>query len=228
MSLTVVSSLSKHSLLFLLISIGLITLPHAQHIPAPLFAFFVLLLIWRFVGVWHQNWLPNRLLLSLLTTIGLALLYSQHQGIFGRDAGTSLFVVALGLKLLEIHGRREIYLVVFLAFVVAASQFFYEQSILMAVYILLVCTLLLATLIVENSSQSRIPVTLKTALTIIAQALPIALVLFVLFPRLEAPHWLWLEDNNRTKAGLSDTLEPGSISDLSLSDELVFRVEICR
>jgi transglutaminase-like putative cysteine protease len=84
---------------------------------------------------------------------------------------------------------------------------------------------LLATLIVENSLHVKAPAALKSAVIIILQALPITLVVFVLFPRLEAPHWLWLEDENRGKSGLSNTLEPGSISDLSLSDELVFRVK---
>jgi transglutaminase-like putative cysteine protease len=218
-------SLSQHSLIFLLTSIGLIMLPHGLHLPKPLFLFFFILLIWRLAGILRTHWLPNRLALLVLTSIGLGLLYTQHQGMYGRDAGVSLFVVALGLKLLEIHGKREIYLVVFLAFVVAASQFLYEQSIWMAVYILLVCAVLLATLIVQNSMQIKTPAALKSASVIIGQALPIALVVFVLFPRLEAPRWLWLQDESRAKSGLSNTLEPGSISDLSLSDALVFRVK---
>ncbi|MDD1620411.1 MAG: DUF3488 and transglutaminase-like domain-containing protein [Methylococcaceae bacterium] len=224
MPLPIDSSLSKHSLIFLLTAIGLITLPHSQHIPVPLVAFFALLLTWRFVGIWRGAWLPSRLLLFVLMVLGIALLYSQHQGVFGRDAGTSLIVVALGLKLLEIHGKREIYLVVFLAFIVAASQFLYEQSILMAAYILLVCTVLLATLVIQNSRQPQTLAALKAALTIIFQALPIATVIFVSFPRIEAPRWMWLEDNTQAKSGLGNTLEPGSISDLSLSGELVFRV----
>lgn len=218
------SSLSKHSLIFLLTAMGLITLPHSQNIPVPLFAFFVLLLIWRFAGVWRTFWLPTRLALFLLMVFGIALLYSQHQGWFGRDAGTSLFVVALGLKLLEIHGKREIYLVVFLAFIVAASQFLYEQSILMAVYIMMVCTVLLATLVIQNSRVPNAVKALKAAAIIVVQALPFTVIIFVLFPRVEAPRWMWLEDKTQAKAGLSNTLEPGSISDLSLSGELVFRV----
>ena len=219
------SSLSRHSLIFLLTSIGLITLPHAFHLPIPVFGFFCLTLMWRFAGIWRKEWLPSRMTLFLTMVFGIVLLYSQHKGMFGRDAGTPLFVTALGLKLLEIHGKREIYLVVFLAFIVAASQFLYEQSILMAGYILLVCAVLLATLIIQNSRQPQTTSALKTALLIIGQALPIALVVFVLFPRMEAPHWFWLEDENRARSGLGNTLEPGSISDLSLSDELVFRVE---
>lgn len=217
-------NLNPRSLNFLLGSIALITLPHAWHIPVPLFGFFATLLIWRLIGVQRTHWLPNRWLLFLLTILGITLLIAQHRGLFGRDAGTALFVVALGLKLMEIHGKRDVFLIVYLAFIVAASQFLYEQSILMAGYILLVCTALLATLITQNATQVQTQVALKTSATIILQALPLAVVIFVLFPRLEAPRWMWLADDNKALSGLSDTLEPGSISDLSLSDELVFRV----
>lgn len=218
------SALNPRSLNFLLGSIALITLPHAWHMPWPLFGFFAIMLVWRLIGVRRPEWLPNRRWLFLLTTLGVALLIVQHRGLFGRDAGTALFVVALGLKLMEIHGRRDVFLVVYLAFIVAASQFLYEQSILMAAYILLVCAVLLATLIMQNAAQVQTQVAFKTSATIVLQALPMAVIIFVLFPRLEAPRWMWLADDNKALSGLSDTLEPGSISDLSLSDELVFRV----
>ncbi|QPK62582.1 DUF3488 domain-containing transglutaminase family protein [Methylomonas sp. LL1] len=218
------TSLNLRSLVFLLVSIGLISLPHGWHIPLPLFGFFSVLWVWRFAAVWYSRCLPNRLVLFVLTLAGIALLVSQHGGLFGRDAGTALFVVALGLKLLEIHGKRDVYLIVYLAFIVAASQFLYEQSILMAGYILLVCAALLATLITQNAKQVQTLVAVKTAAIIILQALPMTVVVFVLFPRLEAPRWMWLQDDTKALSGLSNTLEPGSISELSLSDELVFRV----
>ena len=217
-------SLNQRSLIFLLGSIGLITLPHAWHIPWPLFGFFSVLLGWRFAGIRKEHWLPNRWVLFLLTLFGITLLVLQHRGLFGRDAGTALFVVALGLKLLEIHGKRDVYLIVYLAFIVAASQFLYEQSILMAGYILLVCSVLLATLITQNAGLTPPLAALKTSSSIILQALPMTIVIFVLFPRLDAPRWMWLQDDNNALSGLSNTLEPGSISDLSLSEERVFRV----
>ncbi|WP_026602878.1 transglutaminase TgpA family protein [Methylomonas sp. 11b] len=216
---------STRLMLFMLGSIGLITLPHAWHIPPLLFGFFTLLLLWRLLCIWRPHYLPNRFAVFLLMLIGIGLLYSQQHSVFGRDAGTSLFVVALGLKLLEIHGRRDVYVIVYLAFIVAVTQFLYEESILMALYILLVCGVLLATLITQNSQTPQTLAALKTSAAIIMQSLPLALVLFVLFPRLEAPHWSWLDDDTRAKSGLSNTLEPGSIAELSLSPELVFRVK---
>jgi len=219
------SVIHQRVLVFLLLAIGLITLPHINHIPLPLFAAFSVLLVWRFVCIWKIKYLPNRLILLLLTIGAVYLLYIQHQGILGRDAGTSLFVIALGLKLLEIKTERDLYLVNYLAFIVATSQFLYQQSILMAAYILFVCCVLLATLVSINSQKPETLSALITATKIVFQALPISIVLFVLFPRIEAPRWMLFDQQHSAKTGLSDSLEPGAISQLGLSDELVFRAK---
>lgn len=219
------STLSKPVQVFLLSAIGLITLPHIEHIPPLLFTFFSLMLAWRFVAVWDGRRLPNKTLLLLMTLSGIALLYGHHQGIFGRDAGTSIFITALGLKLMEVKTQRDVYLSVFLAFIVAATQFLYLQNIFMAAYILAVCCALVATLICVNSPNPRPIAALKTAALIVLQALPLAVVMFVFFPRVEAPRWMVFEDKHKARMGLSDVLEPGSISELALSGELVFRVK---
>ena len=146
--------------------------PHITHIPPVIFAFFYLLLSWRFIGIWKQNWLPNKPLVFLLIVGGLTLLYSQYHGVLGRDAGTRLFVVALALKLLEIKSERDLYLINYLAFIVAATQFLYDQSLLMAAYIFFVCSLLLATLVSINSGNPQTRAALKTAGLIMVQALP--------------------------------------------------------
>lgn len=216
---------NKGILIFLLSAIGLIVFPHVYHLPIAVFVFFFLLLSWRFICVWKQNWLPKIQVIFFLTVIGIFILYIQHQGILGRNAGTSLFVTALGLKLLEIKKERDLYLITYLAFIVAASQFLYEQSILMAAYILLVCCVLLATLICINSRRQQTLPALKTAGIIVMQAIPIAVVMFILFPRIEAPRWMLFNDDHQARTGLSDSMEPGSISSLGLSDELAFRVK---
>ena len=215
---------NKSVLIFLLSSIGLIALPHINHVPKAVCIFFYLILSWRFAGIWKRNYLPNAAAIFLLTLLGLVLLFEQHQGILGRDAGTNLFITALALKLMEIKKQRDIYLITYLAFIVAASQFLYEQSLLMGAYILLVCCVLLATLITINSRHPETRQSLKMAGTIMAQAIPVAIVIFIFFPRVEAPRWLSFTEKDENRSGLSDYMEPGSISDISLSDELVFRV----
>ncbi|MDD5579544.1 MAG: DUF3488 and transglutaminase-like domain-containing protein [Methylobacter sp.] len=216
---------NNNILIFLLSAIGLIVFPHVYHLPIAVIGFFFLLLCWRFTGVWKESRLPKKHLILFLTVIAIFILYSQHQGILGRDAGTSLFVTALGLKLLEIKKERDLYLIIYLAFIVAASQFLYDQSLTMAAYILPVCCVLLATLVCINSRRPQTLPALKTAGIIVMQAIPLAIVIFILFPRIEAPRWMLFNDSHQARTGLSDSMEPGSISRLGLSDELVFRVK---
>jgi protein-glutamine gamma-glutamyltransferase len=216
---------NKEILVFLLSSIGLIALPHVYHLNLAVFGFFCVLLAWRFVGIWKPERLPTFPIILLMIVCGMAILYTQHRGILGRDGGTSLFLVALGLKLMEIKSERDLYLINYLAFIVAASQFLYEQSILMAAYILFVSCVLLATLVYINSYVAQTSTSLKKAAVIIAQAIPMTIVVFILFPRVEAPRWLLFNDEHQAKMGLSDSMEPGSITDLGMSDELVFRVK---
>jgi len=215
----------KRILIFLLTSVGLIVLPHSVNIPPALFGFFSLLLGWRFTCIWQPQYLPTKRVLFFLTILAFALLLSQHRHLLGRDAGTNLFILALGLKLLEIKTERDIYLVTYLAFIVAASLFLYQQSLFMAAYILAVCCVLFATLVAINSLQIHTRAALKTATVIVMQAIPLTVIIFILFPRVEAPRWMLFEEKNKAKIGLSDSMEPGSISDLGTSEELVFRVK---
>jgi transglutaminase-like putative cysteine protease len=215
----------RNVLIFLLASIALIALPHLDHTPKPVIIFFYLILGWRFLAIWKPNGLPGFTLLFVLTLSGIGLLYNQHQGILGRDAGTHLFMTALALKCMEIKKEKDIYLITYLTFIVAASQLLYEQSLGMAAYALSAVSLLLAVLVRTASRPLPIRQALKIASKISIQSMPIALVIFVFFPRVEAPRWLQFDEKNYAKSGLSDYLEPGSISNLGMSDDLVFRVK---
>ncbi|MFI3186456.1 MAG: DUF3488 and transglutaminase-like domain-containing protein [Methylococcaceae bacterium] len=220
------NQLNPRVLLLLLSAIGLITLPHVSHVPEPLSVLFFALLCWRLLAVWRPRYLPNGKVIFLLTLVGIGLLISQHRGIWGRDAGTAVFVAALGLKLLELNKKRDVYLVSYLAFIVAASQFLYQQSIAMAGYSLLVCCVLLAALVTINSGQMQNKAAFRTAAKLMLQALPLTAIIFVLFPRVQAPVWgLMNSSTNQAQSGLSETLEPGSINRMALSPQLAFRVK---
>lgn len=219
------NSLHPRTLILLLSSIALMVLPHFLHVRLPIMAFFFLLLTWRFIAIWKPQYLPSQLTVFCLLISGISLLVYMHSGIFGRDAGTMVFITALGLKLLEIKSQRDLYLISYLAFIVAASQFLYLQNIAMAAYILFVSISLLATLLSINGTSLKNTQAIKKSAIILMQAIPLMIVLFIFFPRIETPRWSFLDENNQARTGLSDSLEPGSISKLSLSGEVVFRAK---
>ena len=64
---------------------------------------------------------------------------------------------------------------------------------------------------------------LRIAGVLLLQAIPLTLILFVLFPRVQGPLW-GLPQDAYASSGLDDKMSPGSVSHLALSDAVAFRV----
>src|SRR5882757_867529 len=182
------------------------------------------LLIWRAMASILGAALPARWLLILLTFSGAIGVFFSYRTIMGRDPGVTLLVLLLFLKLLETRARRDIFVVAFLVYFVALANFFYSQSIPIAGLMLL--TVLVTTTALVGFSAPLRPIVddLKTAGRMLAQAGPVMLLLFFLFPRVQGPLWGLPQDAYTGVTGLSETMSPGTISALSLSDAIAFRV----
>jgi len=221
--------LTPRSLYWLILTLGLVVLPHGLRLPVWLPLLFGGLLGWRYLVVRYAYPLPPkglRLLLTVVTVLGVLLTYRT---LFGRDAGVALLVGLLGLKLLEMRSLREALLLTFLSYFVIITNFLYSQSIPTVLYLLLVMLLSTVTLVSFNDSGQRLTTRaqLRLAAVLLVQALPLTLLLFVLFPRVPGPFWGLPNDayGSRAKTGFSDRLELGNLSELGLSDEVAFRVE---
>lgn len=225
-SLSLSSASERRRFELLLASVLLVAIPHATHLSHGIMAFFGLLIAWRFANLHGKVRLPSPALFFVLTVTGAGVVFGEYHRFYGREAGASLLVVGLGLKLMELKSRRDAYLLVFLGFLVASTQYLFSQSIPMAVYTLAIVVLLVTNLISLNCGDGLpLPAQLRLAGVMVAQAIPIMLVLFVFFPRVMGPLWTLPEDRRISTSGLSDTLEIGSITRLGLSQELAFRVD---
>jgi transglutaminase-like putative cysteine protease len=89
--------------------------------------------------------------------------------------------------------------------------------------------MLTATLInisLKDTLQSKnIKFTLKLAGQLLLQAVPVMLILFVLFPRIPGPLWGLPQDANSGMSGLDDNLQFGNISNLTKNSAIAFRVQ---
>jgi len=210
----------------LLFSVFFVAAPHLLNLGLGIVLYFSLMTAWRFALGYRPTLQPGRLLLFLLTLAGAALVYVDYHRFYGREAGSSLFLVGLGLKLMEMRNRRDVYLVVYLAFFVALTQYLFSQSIALAVYTLAAVGLLISVLIGLNAGPVlSLKTQFKMAASLVAQALPIMVVLFIFFPRIAGPLWKLPDEPTSAKTGLSDTIEPGSVSHLALSPEPAFRAD---
>ena len=130
------------------------------------------------------------------------------------------------LKIFEIKNKRDVGVIIFLAYFLIASNFFYTQSILTAAYVIAVVAYLTSVLIYLNDTLGTIRFTqhLKSAGHFIFLAIPFMLILFILFPRIPSPLWGLPKDASTAKTGLSEELTLSNINQLVSSGEVAFRV----
>lgn len=174
---------------------------------------------------------PGRLLRFSLFIIALVLLVMNYGLIFSQQASLSLLSIMLCLKLLEIRhdqDRRNIFLILFLAYFILIIHFLQSQDILLSLYVLLNMVLLSLMLSAFNRLPQA-PLPLKNNLLLISRlllkSLPIAIILFVFFPRIPGPIWSLPDDDNSATTGISDKMFPGSVTELSDSNSIAFRVD---
>ncbi len=169
---------------------------------------------------------PPRAVRLIVAVLAVALLFVQFRTFNGLTAGTALLALMAGLKLLETEAQRDIYILTLIIYFVSLSALLEGDSFWLLGYLIGVCWLTTATLL---RLTSTLPApdwrrSLRYAGRILAQALPLALACWLLFPRFAAPLWHLPDDGKSAESGLSDTMSPGDITDLAQSDEIAFRV----
>jgi transglutaminase-like putative cysteine protease len=218
--------LSPRNTFWLLGAFILAAAPHALRVPGWLTLLVLLLVAWRVYLARMRLPLPSRLLMLVTVFAGAASVYLHYGTLFGRDAGVALLIVMLTLKLLEVKSVRDGMLLIFLGYFLVITNFLYSQTIPAALYMLISVWLITSGMVglqFASSPRSNF-VQLRTAGALLLQSLPLMLVLFVLFPRVQAPLWALPADGQRSSTGLSDTMTPGSITHLTLSEDVAFRV----
>jgi len=218
---------SLSNLLWLMATLILVVLPHMPRLPVWVPIAFAVLLGRRYLMTRDRLTLPStwmQFALTLLILLGLSLSYSRW---LGRDASIALLVLLCGLKLLEMKNQRDALLLCFLSYFLIITHFLYSQSIPTALYMSVVMVVTTATLISLSDSNNSLKTRqrLRLSATLLMQALPVMLVLFILFPRVAGPFWTLPKSSHSAVTGLSNSLSLGNVSQLSRSDEIAFRVK---
>lgn len=218
--------LPQRSLLRLLAVMLLVIVPHLFRLPTWEAALVLAIALWRGSAALRHWRMPHPLIKVALTLGVFAAVFATYGRIWGQNAGVALLVVMLSLKLTELRERRDVMVTVFLLYFLLVTHFLYSQEIWTVAYLLISTISITALLIdVHHEGDARpAGMVLRLASTLVLQSLPLMLLMFVLFPRLPGPLWTLPDDAGSSHSGLSDTMSPGDISHLALSDDIAFRV----
>ena len=155
------------------------------------------------------------MLVAFAALLGVLATYRTLNGV---EAGTALLVVMAGMKLLETRTVRDLTVVVFLSYFALFAAFLYNQDLLRLPYMLITAWLLTVTLMRIHQTTSKMTVREAAGLTgkMFVVALPLAILLFLFFPRLPGHFWA-MPARSQAATGLSDEMSPGDVSELSIS-----------
>ncbi|MEJ2385082.1 MAG: DUF3488 and transglutaminase-like domain-containing protein [Xanthomonadales bacterium] len=216
--------LSRSGLFWVLLAFAAVVGLHLGHLPGWVAALAGASLVWRILeyrGVVPFPPWPLKALFVGACVAGLALSY---RSLLGLEPMVAMLIAGFGLKLLEMHHKRDAVVLVFLAYFTAAVHCVFTQDIPDFVLVLLTYVIATAALVSINQSgrRTRAAGPPLAALRLLLTSLPFMLVLFLVVPRLGA-FWSIPVAKNQARTGVSDSMAPGAFSRLVASDRLAFR-----
>ena len=217
---------ARDSMRYLLVTLGILFAAQASYVSPWITVFAYAMLGWRWL-VADRGWkLPGRWARTLLSLAIFAGVFLNYGTLNGAEAGSALLMVMIALKLTEVRRLRDAMLVIVLGYFLVFAGFIYTQVIPMAAWLMLATYALTSSLMVMTRNQQDIDVksSVRQSGRLLAQALPFAIALFLLFPRLPGPLWGVPSAGGDAVSGLGDSMTPGTITNLVLSNEVAFRV----
>lgn len=209
----------------------LVQFPHIFHLPL-----WISLLGGTLIGLrlWY-HYRPDlkvlRVLLSPITVTMIAaatalLIRFDFGYSFGRDPSVAFLFVLVAAKFAEIRRASDATLLLCLSAFLLLTQYFYSQTILAAIVTLpaIVALAFALSILRDSKNPAKNSQQVKLVSKLLLHGLPLAALLFFIFPRLPGPLWSLPEDAMAT-TGLSDSMSPGSIGSISQSAAVAFRVE---
>jgi protein-glutamine gamma-glutamyltransferase len=171
---------------------------------------------WRLPPAWI------RIVLSLLCFIGV---FASYESISGVGPGSALLAVMAALKLLETRQRRDQFVLLFISIFLIMAALLREQYVWSLPWLVLgLAVTMTAWLRMAAAASGPARRTFGAAGRLLLYAAPLAVTMWIFFPRIATPFWSVPIDTGQASAGLNDRMSPGDISSLSLSNAVAFRV----
>ncbi|MDC3332713.1 DUF3488 and transglutaminase-like domain-containing protein [bacterium] len=216
----------RHCLVWLLLSQLGIVLMHVANLPVWIFVLFLGCSTWRWL-TFQGRFLPPTKAIKTLFVFSLSyLVYVEFGSLLGVESTVVLLLTALCLKLLETHTKRDVYVAIYLAYFSLATVFLFEQGILYAILVFILVIIITTALLTLHQSCGVVSIvqSVKKTLIMSAQALPIMVVVFVVFPRFE-PLWKMPSRSSNAQVGMTGSISPGDITNLGSDGRLAFRAD---
>lgn len=222
----------------------IVILPHLGHLPYWLIGLSIVIVIsqldWVYRRLFAHSKIRQKAAQGVVFLSGMIGIFLTFHTLLGVEAGTAFLIMCLLGKLFEVNVRRDAYVVLTFNLFITAALFLFDQDLFTAMWAMFATLAILYAMAMQNVAENILLVKhekiteidaqlqvrkrspLTTMALIVMQAVPLMIILFIFFPRMP-PFWTIQLDKGSTQTGMSDSMSPGDIADLSQSTELAFR-----
>ena len=200
-------------------------LPHALSMPLHIFVLMIGLLAIRFILHKKVLRMPANWLKYTMAGVCVVVVLMTFHTITGALAGGALLLCMATIKTYEMNTLRDHTALILAAFFIIASYVLDNNAIWVGLYVFIASGLCIFVLLKISAPTVDNKLLYKKAKLFIYYGLPLTIALFILFPRIPGPLWGISNTSDKATTGISDSMSPGTISDLVKSDALAFRVK---
>ena len=207
--------------------LGALSIALLPHIPRlPLWVVLWCVVAWGYIlVVIKYRWpMPGRALRLILTIGGTAIVLLTTGLSIDRYSSVGLLWIMASIKPMEIRTYRDEMVTIFLIFFLAVASLFFSSSFTIGLYMAFSIGVTTAVLVHIHHPRSKFSGNLGLSATLMLKALPLTLILFVVFPRIHGSLW-GMRSPATALSGFSDRLTPGSVTQLVRNNDVAFRVE---
>ena len=218
--------LSRETFIWVIVAIGFLMIPHSIRFPLLIIPLLIFCVIWRLLIFKQKLNHPPFWLRLILVLLGFAAVFSLPFAFVSVESMVAILLVGILLKVIEMQSHRDIYVVLFLSHFIIAAQLLFDQTLISAFYMVIGILLLTSSLWVFTLKKKPALwfYPLQFAAKVIALSVPLMIIGFLLFPRL-SPFWAVPSPKGNATTGISESMSPGSISNLVKSDAVAFRAK---
>ena len=197
---------------------------HVDRLPAWVTVAALLLALWRLAVARSALPQPGRIARAVLVAVVTLGVLARFHTLNGLAAGTALLALMAALKLLETDRRRDRLVLVGAGLFLLLAACLDRQSLVRAPLYLAQAWLCCAALAVIASDGLPGRTALALSGRTLLLALPLAVLLFLFFPRFAGSFWA-IRHGEEATTGLSETMSPGSIGKLTTAYDVAFRAQ---
>lgn len=215
------SHLPRRPMMFLCLALLLALWPMHGYVATAGIAVCALCLIWR--GVLGLG-VPHLLIRLAVILAGGAAVYLEYGELQGMEPGISLLLVLAGAKALESRTPREFQVLALIGWFLVFCIILLENHLSRSAWMIVLFLLIAASMVRFRRSAPGARQPARVTAVLFAQALPLALLLFFVFPRGLLDLNAALSRSRFGMTGIDNDMDPGSLAQVALSSEVAFRV----